>query len=442
MELSVVMPCLNEAKTLPACIRKAQTFLRESGVDGEVIVADNGSTDGSPEIARELGARVVPVPAKGYGAALSEGIYEALGTFVIMGDSDDSYDFSALQPFVDKLREGFDLVMGNRFLGGISEGAMPFMHRYVGNPMLSALGRRIYGNVVCQDFYCGLRGFRKDTITRLNIQSTGMEFALEMIIKAELYELKITEVPTTLSRDGRGRKPHLRTYRDGWRSLRLYLLMSPRWTFGIPGIILSTLGLATLAASVLGFTPAAWIGAVTGWTALNMIFTYWPVQAQTLGIEVRIKGIVEFSFAMAQSVAAFALAAVPAAYYFSRRIPFAGIFGVVCALFFAFSGGSAGFIFGAVAFGIYSAHFFNAMVFHSMVEKSGAVRRVALNEVFVGLSFMMASPLASVIHRFFPGFTGSYTCIAFLIVAGMILEWAAMGGIKKSGKGSNALTGL
>ncbi|MFA7344788.1 MAG: glycosyltransferase family 2 protein [Terrimicrobiaceae bacterium] len=274
MELSVVMPCLNEAKTLPACIRKAQTFLRESGVDGEVIVADNGSTDGSPEIARELGARVVPVPAKGYGAALSEGIYEALGTFVIMGDSDDSYDFSALQPFVDKLREGFDLVMGNRFLGGISEGAMPFMHRYVGNPMLSALGRRIYGNVVCQDFYCGLRGFRKDTITRLNIQSTGMEFALEMIIKAELYELKITEVATTLSRDGRGRKPHLRTYRDGWRSLRLYLLMSPRWTFGIPGIILSTLGLATLAASVLGFTPAAWIGAAHIFSSVATVLGY------------------------------------------------------------------------------------------------------------------------------------------------------------------------
>jgi Glycosyl transferase family 2 len=260
MELSIVMPCLNEAKTLPACIKKAQRFLRESGVEGEVIVADNGSTDGSLQIAEELGARVVNVPLKGYGAALSVGIFEAKGMFVIMGDSDDSYDFLGLQPFVDKLREGYDLVMGNRFLGGISKGAMPFMHRYVGNPMLSALGRRIYGNVVCHDFYCGLRGFRKDAIMRLGVQSTGMEFALEMIIKSELYQLKITEVPTTLSPDGRGRKPHLSTYRDGWRSLRLYLLMSPRWTFGIPGIILAMLGLISLAAAILGLVPPGWEG--------------------------------------------------------------------------------------------------------------------------------------------------------------------------------------
>ncbi len=259
MELSIVMPCLNEAMTLPACIKKARTFLQASGIDGEIIVADNGSTDGSQRLAMELGARVVDVPVKGYGAALSAGIYEAEGTFVIMGDSDDSYDFLALQPFVDKLRGGYDLVMGNRFQGGISKGAMPFMHRYFGNPMLSALGRRIYGTKVCGDFYCGLRGFRKDVIESLSIQSTGMEFALEMIIKAELYALKITEVPTTLSPDGRGRKPHLKTYRDGWRSLRLYLLMSPRWTFGIPGLTLVTLGLAAMAAAVLGFIPDRWI---------------------------------------------------------------------------------------------------------------------------------------------------------------------------------------
>ena len=260
MELSIVMPCLNEANTLPACIKKALKFLDESGVEGEVIVADNGSTDGSVKIARELGARVVEAPVRGYGAALSAGIYEAKGTFVIMGDSDASYDFLGLGPFVDKLREGYDLVMGNRFLGGISKGAMPFMHRYVGNPMLSALGRRIYGHAVCHDFYCGLRGFRKDSIARLGIQSTGMEFALEMIIKAELYELKITEVPTTLSPDGRDRKPHLSTYRDGWRSLRLYLLMSPRWTFGIPGIVLATLGFASLGASILNLVPPECMG--------------------------------------------------------------------------------------------------------------------------------------------------------------------------------------
>ena len=274
MELSVVMPCLNEANTLPACIKKAMRFLRENGVEGEVIVADNGSTDGSIRIAEELGARVVNVHTKGYGAALSAGIHEANGTYVIMGDSDDSYDFLGLKPFVDKLHEGYEMVMGNRFLGGISRGAMPFMHRYVGNPMLSALGRRIYGHEVCHDFYCGLRGFRKDAISRLGIQSTGMEFALEMIIKAELYELKITEVPTTLSPDGRDRKPHLSTYRDGWRSLRLYLLMSPRWTFGIPGIALATLGLASLAAAILGGVPPAWLGAVHIFSTVATVIGY------------------------------------------------------------------------------------------------------------------------------------------------------------------------
>lgn len=246
MELSIVMPCLNEAKTLPICLEKAFRFLRENEIDGEVIVADNGSTDGSIEIAQKMGARVVPVSIKGYGAALSEGIYQANGEYVIMGDSDDSYDFLGLRPFVDKLREGFDLVMGNRFAGGISRGAMPFMHRFVGNPLLSALGRRIYEHDVCGDFYCGLRGFRKAAIQELRLQSTGMEFALEMLIKAELYRLKITEVPTTLSPDGRDRKPHLRTYRDGWRSLRLYLLMSPRWTFGLPGLALGLIGVLAL----------------------------------------------------------------------------------------------------------------------------------------------------------------------------------------------------
>ena len=274
MEFSVVMPCLNEAKTLPACIQKARRFFQESGAEGEIIVADNGSTDGSQQIARELGAHVVDVPFKGYGAALSAGIYESNGTFIIMGDSDDSYDFLGLQPFVDRLREGYDLVMGNRFLGGISEGAMPFMHRYVGNPMLSALGRRIYGHEVCNDFYCGLRGFRKAAITKLNIQSTGMEFALEMIIKAQLYELKITEVPTKLAPDGRDRKPHLNTYRDGWRSLRLYLLMSPRWTFGIPGIVLATLGLASLVAAFLNLVPPGWLEGTRIFSTVTTVLGY------------------------------------------------------------------------------------------------------------------------------------------------------------------------
>lgn len=260
MELSIVMPCLNEAKTLPVCIGKALRFLQEGGIEGEIVVADNGSTDGSVELATTLGARVVPVATKGYGAALSTGIHAAEGRFVIMGDSDDSYDFLNLQPFVDRLREGYDLVMGNRFQGGISKGAMPFMHRFVGNPMLSALGRRIYSHEVCGDFYCGLRGFRKEAVTKLGLQSLGMEFALEMIIKAELYELRITEVPTTLSPDGRDRKPHLKTYRDGWRSLRLYLLMSPRWTFGLPGLVLTTTGiLAFLAGFLVSEDGGVWL---------------------------------------------------------------------------------------------------------------------------------------------------------------------------------------
>ncbi|MFZ4774437.1 MAG: glycosyltransferase family 2 protein [Terrimicrobiaceae bacterium] len=338
MELSIVMPCLNEAKTLPVCIRKALTFLKSSGVGGEVIVADNGSTDGSIELAMECGARVVHVPVKGYGAALSAGIYEAKGRYVIMGDSDDSYDFLALQPFVDKLREGYDLVMGNRFEGGISKGAMPFMHRYVGNPMLSALGRRIYDNEVCGDFYCGLRGFRKDAISKLGIQSVGMEFALEMIIKAELYQLKITEVPTTLTPDGRGRKPHLHTYRDGWRSLRLYLLMSPRWTFGLPGLVLTALGILALAVgfsgSVSGNLQAgsqvfALVATVLGYQSVLL-----AIFAKFLAIEsglhppatkfwmLRDRGTLE-RFLVAGVVLAFlsALISISGAFYFPENIP-------------------------------------------------------------------------------------------------------------------------
>jgi len=289
-ELSIVMPCLNEALTLPICIEKALTFLKESGVDGEIIIADNGSTDGSIEIAARLGARVVNVPIKGYGAALSAGIHAANGKFVIMGDADDSYNFLGLQPFVDKLREGYDLVMGNRFQGGISPGAMPFMHRFVGNPMLSAIGRRIYDHKVCGDFYCGLRGFRKEAIEKLRIQSTGMEFALEMIIKAELFRLNITEVPTTLSPDGRDRKPHLRTYRDGWRSLRLYLLMSPRWTFGIPGLALFLIGALAFAISFFGVLASSYDAAIAICASAAIVLGYQAVMlavfAKFIAIEV------------------------------------------------------------------------------------------------------------------------------------------------------------
>jgi glycosyltransferase involved in cell wall biosynthesis len=251
-ELSIVMPCLNESRTLATCVKKAQLFLTGHGISGEVIVADNGSTDGSIEIAENMNARVVRVSARGYGAALGRAIEAAQGKYVIMGDSDASYDFSGLSPFVEKLRAGYDLVMGNRFKGSIAPGAMPVLHRYFGNPFLTAVGRLFFSCKECGDFYCGLRGFRKDAVQKLELQSRGMEFALEMVVKARLHNLRITEVPITLSPDGRGRPPHLRWYRDGWRSLRFYLLMSPRWFFAIPGVILLVCGVIVSSALLPG----------------------------------------------------------------------------------------------------------------------------------------------------------------------------------------------
>lgn len=241
IELSVVMPCLNEAETLEACIRKAQHALDRAGIVGEVIVADNGSTDGSVEIAERLGARVVRVPAKGYGSALMGGIAAASGKYVVMGDADDSYDFGHIPRFVEKLRAGSDLVMGNRFRGGIEPGAMPFLHRYLGNPVLSGLGR-IFFKSPFGDFHCGLRAFSKATYARLGLHTTGMEFASEMVVKATLLKLQVAEVPTTLSQDGRTRASHLRTWRDGWRHLRFLLLYSPRWLFLYPGLALMLVG--------------------------------------------------------------------------------------------------------------------------------------------------------------------------------------------------------
>ena len=242
LEVSILMPCLNEAETLATCIEKARHFLYEHHIAGEVVVADNGSTDGSQEIAVRLGARVVPVQERGYGNALMGGIAAAYGQFVIMGDADDSYDFAALLPFIEKLREGHDLVMGNRFAGGITPGAMPFLHRYLGNPVLSWLGRKFFSSP-CGDFYCGLRGFRKDAFLKMGLRTTGMEFATEMVVKASLLGMRMTEVPTTLSPDGRTRPPHLRTWRDGWRGLRFLLLYSPRWLFFYPGVFLLVVGL-------------------------------------------------------------------------------------------------------------------------------------------------------------------------------------------------------
>ncbi|MDI6768364.1 MAG: glycosyltransferase [Anaerolineales bacterium] len=240
--LSIVMPCLNELETLAVCIDKARRFLTTQGIPGEVIVADNGSTDGSPELAAQAGARVVHVPQKGYGSALLGGIEAANGKYIIMGDADDSYDFSDLKAFVDALDAGYDLVMGNRFKGGIRPGAMPFIHRYLGNPLLSWLGRLFFRSQV-GDFHCGLRGFRRDAILALDLQTTGMEFASEMVVKASLIGLKVTEVPTILSPNGRTRPPHLRTWSDGWRHLRFLLLYSPLWLFFYPGLFLIITGL-------------------------------------------------------------------------------------------------------------------------------------------------------------------------------------------------------
>lgn len=244
-ELTILMPCLNEARTLATCIKAASGFLASRGVAGEVVVADNGSTDGSQAIAEACGARVVKVKARGYGAALISGIQNARGRYVIMGDSDESYDFSSLESFVDELRRGTQLVVGNRFRGGISPGAMPLLHRYLGNPVLSFLGR-LFFKAPIGDFHCGLRGFDREAILRLGLRCEGMEFASEMIVKASLQGLTIKEVPTTLSPDGRDRPPHLRTWRDGWRHLRFLLLFTPRWLFLYPGAGLALLGLAQL----------------------------------------------------------------------------------------------------------------------------------------------------------------------------------------------------
>src|SRR6266513_5466209 len=236
------MPCLNEAETVATCVRKAIGFLAESGISGEVLVADNGSTDGSQQLATDAGARVVPISDKGYGNALMGGINAARGKYVIMGDADDSYDFTNLMPFVNELRKGADLVMGNRFQGGIAPGAMPPLHRYLGNPVLTFIGRLFFRSPV-GDFHCGLRGFSKAAVARLDLRTTGMEFASEMVVKATLQRLRIAEVPTTLSRDGRNRPPHLRSWRDGWRHVRFLLIYSPRWLFLYPGTILMIAGL-------------------------------------------------------------------------------------------------------------------------------------------------------------------------------------------------------
>jgi hypothetical protein len=241
IEVSVVMPCLNEAETIAACIAKANAAFATGKLVGEVVIADNGSTDGSQAIAESLGARVVEVPVRGYGAALLGGIDAARGRYIVMADADDSYDFGDVPRFVERLREGYDLVMGNRFRGGIKPGAMPPLHRYVGNPVLTGIGRLFFRSP-CGDFHCGMRGFSKDAVGRMDLRTTGMEFASEMVVKASILGLRISEIPTTLSPDGRSRPPHLRSWRDGWRHLRFLMMYSPRWTFLVPGVLLIAIG--------------------------------------------------------------------------------------------------------------------------------------------------------------------------------------------------------
>jgi len=252
------MPCLNEAATVGRCVEKARRFLERTGIEGEVLVADNGSSDESRRLAAQAGARVIAAAERGYGAALSAGIAAARGRYIIMGDADDSYDFSRLEPFVEKLRAGFPLVMGNRFKGGIRPNAMPALHRYLGNPVLSFIGRLFFRTGV-RDFHCGLRGFDREAVRTLELKTSGMEFASELVVKAALAGWRIAEVPTTLDPDGRGRPPHLRSWRDGWRHLRFLLLFSPRWLFLYPGLMLLAAG--SVLTTALYFTPLHFLGA-------------------------------------------------------------------------------------------------------------------------------------------------------------------------------------
>jgi len=303
VELTILMPCLDEAETIAGCIDEARGFLSRQQISGEILIADNGSSDGSIQIAQRCGARVVHVPVKGYGAALMHGIRAARGAYVIMGDSDRSYDFGRLEPFVERLRAGYDLVIGNRFKGGIKTGAMPLLHKYLGNPVLSYLGRLFFA-VPVGDFHCGLRGFQRDRMLGLGLRSQGMEFATEMVVRAALGGLTIAEVPTTLSPDGRSRPPHLRTWRDGWRHLRFLLMLSPRWLFLYPGLFLFCVGAIAQAAILTG--PV-----VVGRVVLDIHTMLYAGGAMILGVEM-------VFFSMFVKTAAAAQGMLPAGSNFRR----------------------------------------------------------------------------------------------------------------------------
>ncbi|MCX5671791.1 MAG: glycosyltransferase family 2 protein, partial [Planctomycetota bacterium] len=292
VEVSIVMPCLNEAETLESCVSKALRFLASTCISGEVIVADNGSTDGSQDIARRAGARVVDARTKGYGAALMEGFAAARGKFLIMGDADDSYDFLDLMPFIRRLREGYDIVVGNRFRGGIKPGAMPWLHRYIGNPVLTGILNVLYRSGI-DDAHCGLRGLTKQAYESLSLRTTGMEFASEMIVKAAARGLRMCEVPTVLSPDGRSRPPHLRSFQDGWRHLRFLVLLSPKWCLMIPGAILMALGV--LLGATVFTSPLQIQGVVLDVHTLvaSSLMAIVGYQSITIGIAARIYAVQE-----------------------------------------------------------------------------------------------------------------------------------------------------
>lgn len=290
IEFTILIPCLNEAETIATCVRKAVGYFERAGIAGEVLVSDNGSTDGSIAIAQAAGARVVHAPIAGYGGALGCGIHAARGRYVIMGDADDSYDFSDLSAFVAALRDGGQLVMGNRFKGGILPGAMPLLHRYLGNPVLSAIGR-LFFRIPVGDFHCGLRGFDRQSIIDLDLRTTGMEFASEMVVSASLAHLDIREVPTVLAKDGRSRPPHLRTWRDGWRHLRFLMLHSPRWSFGYPGAVLMIAGMALVAALLPG-QLSLWDG-----VSLDIRAFLVGCMAIVVGVQAIVHGVIARRFA-------------------------------------------------------------------------------------------------------------------------------------------------
>jgi glycosyltransferase involved in cell wall biosynthesis len=291
MELTILMPCLNEALTVATCVRKGVKYLRDHAIRGEILVADNGSSDGSQSLAASAGARVIDVEKKGYGAALIGGIHAARGRYIIMGDADDSYDFSNLDEFVQKLRGGFDLVVGNRFRGGITPGAMPLLNRYLGNPVLSFIGRTLFASPV-GDFHCGIRGIRKEAALALNLRAAGMEFASEMIVKASLAKLPIAEIPTILRPDGRQRPPHLRPWRDAWRHIRFMFLRSPEWLFLYPGVAFTVIGI--LGAGILTVRPIPIFSILT--LDINALL-YFSVLA-IIGVQITFFGL--FAMAIAQ----------------------------------------------------------------------------------------------------------------------------------------------